>query len=110
MTLGELATLAAERVPATVIVFNDGAYNALRVRQESLHDQRYIGTMLGDLDFAQIAHGVGLRGELATSAERLRELCREAAAAREPLLIDVPITPRPLSERYAAVIEATRGN
>jgi thiamine pyrophosphate-dependent acetolactate synthase large subunit-like protein len=110
MTLGELATLAAERVPTTVIVFNDGAYNALRVRQESLHDQRYIGTILGDLDFAQIARGVGLRGERATSAERLRELCREAAVAREPLLIDVPITPRPLSERYAAVIEATRGN
>jgi thiamine pyrophosphate-dependent acetolactate synthase large subunit-like protein len=110
MTLGELATLAAERVPATVIVFNDGAYNALRVRQESLYDERYIGTLLGDLDFAQIARGVGLRGERATSAARLRELCREAAAAREPLLIDVPITPQPLSERYAAVIEATRGN
>ncbi|MFN8511191.1 MAG: thiamine pyrophosphate-binding protein [Thermomicrobiales bacterium] len=110
MTLGELATLAAERVPATVVVFNDGAYNALRVRQESLHGERYVGTMLGELDFAQIARGVGLRGERATSAGRLRELCREAAEARGPLLIDVPITPRPLSERYAAVIEATRGS
>lgn len=109
MTLGELATLAAERVPATVIVFNDGAYNALRVRQESLHGERYVGTMLGELDFAQVARGVGLRGERATGAARLRDLCREAAQAREPLLIDVPITPRPLSERYAAVIEATRG-
>lgn len=110
MTLGELATLAAERVPATVVVFNDGAYNALRVRQESLHGERYVGTMLGELDFAQVARGVGLRGERATSAERLRELCREAAEARGPLLIDVPITPLPLSERYAAVIEATRGS
>jgi acetolactate synthase-1/2/3 large subunit len=109
MTLGELATLAAERVPAAVVVFNDGAYNALRVRQESLHGVRYIGTRLGERAFARVARGGGLRGERASSAERLRALCREAAEAREPLLIDVPITPRPLSERYAAVIEATRG-
>lgn len=110
MTLGELATLAAERVPATVVVFNDGVYNALRVRQESIHAGRYIGTDLGPTDFAAIARGVGMRGERATSLAHLRDLCREAAAPRGPLLIDVPITPRPLSERYAAVIEASRAS
>ncbi|MDP9372407.1 MAG: thiamine pyrophosphate-binding protein [Chloroflexota bacterium] len=106
MTLGELATLAAERTPLTVIVFNDGCYNALRVRQEAVHEGRYVGTTLGDLDFAGVARGVGLRGERVVSTEQLRARLGEAAAPRGPLLLDVPITPAPLSERYAAVIEA----
>ena len=108
MTLGELATLAAERVPVTVVVFNDGVYNALRVRQASIHEGRFIGTELGAVDFAQIARSVGMRGERATTLAHLRELCTEAATPRGPLLIDVPITPEPLSERYTAVIEASR--
>jgi hypothetical protein len=36
----------------------------------------------------------------------LRAHFAEAAAPREPLLLDIPIDPAPLSERYAAVIEA----
>lgn len=110
MTLGELATLAAERVPLTIVAFNDGAYNALRVRQEAAHGGRYVGTMLGDLDLAGVARGVGLRAARPATAVELRALLREAAAPTAPLLIDVPITPRPLSERYAAVIEAARGH
>ncbi|HET8630698.1 MAG TPA: thiamine pyrophosphate-binding protein [Thermomicrobiales bacterium] len=106
MTLGELATLAAERAPLTVAVFNDGCYNALRVRQEAAHGERYVGTLLGDLDFAQVARGLGLRGERVVAADQLRARFAEAAAPREPLLLDIPIAPAPLSERYAAVVEA----
>ena len=106
MTLGELATLAAERVPLTVAVFNDGCYNALRVRQEAAHDRRYVGTLLGALDLAQVARGLGLRAERVASAEQLRNRFAEAASPREPLLLDIPIDPAPLSDRYAAVIEA----
>jgi acetolactate synthase-1/2/3 large subunit len=106
MTLGELATIAAERAPLTVAVFNDGCYNALRVRQEASHERRYVGTQLGAVDFAQVARGLGLRGERIASVEQLRARFAEAAAPREPLLLDIPIDPAPLSERYAAVIEA----
>lgn len=106
MTLGELATIAAERVPLTIIVFNDGYYNALRLRQEVAHGRRYVGTALGALDFAQMARGVGLRGERVTALGQLRGYLREAARRAEPLLLDVPVSPLPLSERYAAVVEA----
>lgn len=106
MTLGELATIVAERVPLTIVVFNDGQYNALRVRQEAAHGGRYVGTALGALDFSQVARGVGLRAERIVGAEHLRERLGEAAAPHEPLLLDVPITPAPLSERYTAVLEA----
>ncbi len=106
MTLGELATLAATGVPLTVVVFNDGVYNALRVRQEAVYERRYVGTTLGATDFATVARGLGLRAERITSAEGLRARLAEAAAPTGPLLLDVPITPEPLSERYAAVVEA----
>jgi acetolactate synthase-1/2/3 large subunit len=106
MTLGELATIAAERVPLTVVVFNDGHYNALRIRQDVVHEQRYVGTNLGDLDFAQTARSVGLRGEQVTSIEQLREHLRDATRREYPLLLDIPISHVPLSERYAAVVEA----
>jgi acetolactate synthase-1/2/3 large subunit len=106
MTLGELATIAAMKVPVTVIVFNDGQYNALRVRQEAIFDKRYVGTDLGTLDFAQVARGLGMRGERVASVAELRRFLGEALSCREPMLVDVPITPEPLSERYTAVIEA----
>ena len=106
MTLGELAAIAAERVPLTIVVFNDGYYNALRLRQEVAHGRRYVGTALGTLDFAQMARGVGLRGERVAALEQFRGYLREAARRVEPLLLDVPVSPLPLSERYAAVVEA----
>jgi len=106
MTLGELATIAAMCVPITIAVFNDGQYNALRVRQEAIFDRRFVGTDLGTLDYAQVARGLGMRGEKITSAMHLRQCIQEAATRREPLLLDIPITPEPLSERYTAVIEA----
>ncbi len=106
MTLGELATIAAIQAPVTVAVFNDGQYNALRVRQEAIFDRRFVGTDLGALDYAQVARGLGMRGEKITSAAQLRACLSTAATRREPLLLDIPITPEPLSERYTAVIEA----
>ncbi|HEY7907528.1 MAG TPA: thiamine pyrophosphate-binding protein, partial [Thermomicrobiales bacterium] len=106
MTLGELATIAALHAPVTVAVFNDGQYNALRVRQEAIFDRRFVGTALGALDFAQVARGLGMRGEKITSAAQLRRCLADAAIRHEPLLLDIPITPEPLSERYTAVIEA----
>ncbi len=105
MTLGELATIAAMNVPVTIAVFNDGQYNALRVRQEVIFDRRFVGTALGTLDYAQVARGLGMRGEKIVSATQLRQCIEGAAARREPLLLDIPITPEPLSERYTAVIE-----
>jgi acetolactate synthase-1/2/3 large subunit len=106
MALGELATLAAEHILLTVVVFNDGAYNALRVRQEAIYDQRYVGTFIGAVDFAQIAHGLGLPGARVESVDQLRQLLAETSDARSPMLLDVPIDSAPLSERYAAVVEA----
>ena len=106
MTLGELATIAALNVPVTVAVFNDGQYNALRVRQEAIFDRRYVGTALGSLDYAQVARGLGMRGARVADAAHLRTLLRTLPMGREPVLLDIPITPEPLSERYTAVIEA----
>jgi hypothetical protein len=36
----------------------------------------------------------------------LRQSIQEAATGTAPLLLDIPIAPDPLSERYTAVIEA----
>ena len=106
MALGELATIAAHRLPITIVVFNDGQYNALRVRQEAMFDRRYVGTDIGAVDFALIATGMGLAGVRITSGAQLRDTLRSAGERTGPLLIDVPIAPEPLSERYTAVVEA----
>lgn len=107
MTLGELATLAAERVPLTICVFNDGCYNALRVRQEAIFDRRYVGTMIGETNFVSVAEGVGLPAIRVESLGQLRQSLAEAAEGQAPLLLDIPTSSAPLSERYTAVIEAS---
>jgi thiamine pyrophosphate-dependent acetolactate synthase large subunit-like protein len=71
-----------------------------------LFDRRFVGTELGALDYAQVARGLGMRGEKIASASQLRQSIQEAATGNAPLLLDIPIAPDPLSERYTAVIEA----
>lgn len=65
----ELLTALRERVPLTVIVFNDGHYGLIRKQQLGAHGHAF-GTALNNPDFRRFAESVGARYErLAADAE-----------------------------------------
>ena len=59
---GELATVAQEQIPLTVVIVDDGGYGMLRYDQDVHGDERY-GVDLVTPDFAALAASFGIRAE-----------------------------------------------
>jgi acetolactate synthase-1/2/3 large subunit len=99
----ELATLANERLPVVVIVFNDGGYGILRNIQDKQYGQGEgrIGVDLGQPDFVGLAASLGVAAERVVSAEGFGKALRGALAVAKPYLIEVDLTSiGPMSRPY----------
>lgn len=90
MMLGELATAAGLARQVTVVVFEDGYYNALRIYQDGLYGRR-VGVMLHNPDFMLLGRAYG------APVERVEEIGDLRAAVERAVAID----PAPLPDRYA---------
>jgi acetolactate synthase-1/2/3 large subunit len=92
--LQELATARKHRIGLIAVVFTDGYFgNVRRIQQEDFG--RTIGTELANPDFVAVARSFGVNGIRVTTPEKLRGVIREAGAADEPLLIEVPVGDMP---------------
>ena len=92
---GELATVAQERIPLTLVIVDDGGYGMLRYDQDVTGAERY-GVDLVTPDFVALARSFGIR---AHKVEGLDDEFGEALAAHiehdEPSVL-VAATPEPL--------------
>jgi thiamine pyrophosphate-dependent acetolactate synthase large subunit-like protein len=98
MSLGELETVARIGLPLTVVVLNDAAYAA------EVHHLRHHGLPEGlarfpDTDLAAVATALGVTGLRVESAAEL-DLLQELVPAGGPVLLDVRITDRVVSDRF----------
>lgn len=104
LCLGELRTLARERLRVVVIVFADGELSLIRIKQ----DRRGLdaaGVGIGAMDWPGVAQAVGVRGLRACDASALRAHLEKALAADGPSLIEARIDPA----GYGRILEALRG-
>jgi acetolactate synthase-1/2/3 large subunit len=83
--VGELATVAQEQLPLTVVVVDDGGYGMLRFP----HEHRE-GCELSPVNFTQVAHGFGIAAEhvQGVGADYEAALAR-AVQSNEPRLLHV---------------------
>ncbi len=92
---GELATVAQERIPLTLVIVDDGGYGMLRYDQDVTGSERF-GVDLVTPDFVALARSFGIR---AHQVEGLDDEFGEALAAHieydEPSVL-VASTPEPL--------------
>lgn len=83
-----IGALAGARVPAVVLVMNNGALDAIRwemlVNGLAEHE-----TSLGPVDFVTLARALGCRAERVVDRDGLREALRRALGAGQPYLLDV---------------------
>lgn len=86
-----LWSAAQLQLPLTVIIVNNGGYEALQSfsRRFGLSDP--VGTHLPGIDFVQLARGQGCAAARVTRAEELHAALREALAAKGPMLVDVQV-------------------
>jgi acetolactate synthase-1/2/3 large subunit len=94
-TGNELATAMRHKIPLVAIVFADGAFGNVRRIQEEQFGNRLIAADLANPDFVKYAESFGAAGRRARDAAALRTALREAVAAREPTLIEVPVGAMP---------------
>ncbi len=94
-TLNELSTLVQHGIPLVSVVFNDNAYGNVRRIQQDDFGGRVIASDLVNPDYRKLAEAFGVAGRRAETPSALRVQLREAIAAQEPALIEVPIGPTP---------------
>lgn len=93
MTLCELATAAALRLPIKVIIFNNGYLGMVRQWQELFYDERLNGVrMEGNPDFARLAEAYGCKTfRLKRNADIKRILTNAVEYNEGPVVIDAVI-------------------
>ncbi|MBA2391042.1 MAG: thiamine pyrophosphate-binding protein [Geodermatophilaceae bacterium] len=104
MGVGELATLAQEQLPVTVLVVDDGGYGMLRYDQDRLGDP-HRGVDLRSPEWTHLGAAFGIPTQLIDDVgEPLERALGHAMAAGGPQLVVVParlIPPRTTSPRWA---------
>ncbi len=102
MCLAELETIVRLDLPITIVVFNDSTLSLIEIKQRDDHGGpaavRYSPT-----DFAAVAAGMGMAGDVASSADEVVDALRSQRVG--PRLIDARIDPA----AYPELIRITRG-
>jgi acetolactate synthase-1/2/3 large subunit len=94
-TMNELATMAQHQIGVVALVFNDGAYGNVRRMQKYDYNNKIIASELDNPDFVKLAAAFGIAGRRVHTPDELRVALREAIAAGEPALIEVPVEEMP---------------
>ncbi|WP_075182274.1 thiamine pyrophosphate-binding protein [Pantoea sp. 1.19] len=87
--LGELATLAQEKVNVTLLVMNDGGYGVMRGIQDKYFAGRQYYNRLHTPDFCAVATATGLRAWRLTHIAEADAILAEALAVSGPSVVEV---------------------
>jgi len=94
MSLSELATVAAHRIPVKIAVLNNNSLGMVRQIQELSYQRRYIAVDLaGNPDFVAIAQAYGVAARRVDDPAELRPALEWAERYDGPMLLDIHIDP-----------------
>ncbi|MFP4662618.1 MAG: biosynthetic-type acetolactate synthase large subunit [Halanaerobiales bacterium] len=107
MNIQEFATIAKNKLPVKIIIFNNQYLGMVRQWQELFFEKRYAGTCLrrqegcppqcsapGDdcpemiPDFVQVAKGYGIKAKRVSKPEEVKSALQEAMDSKEAYLLD----------------------
>lgn len=91
--IADLETAAREELPVTAIVTNNDALGSSKMSQLGGYNIDQSTDFHPDVDYAQVARGLGCAGEHITDPERVGPAITDALDADEPTLLDVQVDP-----------------
>jgi len=100
MTLQEVMTAVTQKVNIVAILMNNNVYGAERRNQYDFFDERYFWTELENPSFADIARDMGAVAKRITRPEEIAPALAEAFASEAPVVLEVMIDGKVLSEPY----------
>jgi pyruvate dehydrogenase (quinone) len=93
MMMGELATLAQERLPVKVVVIKNGYLGLILWEQLVFLGNPQYGVDFADVDFAKVGEGCGIRAVSIDDPARCGDQLREALAVEGPALVECVCDP-----------------
>lgn len=100
MTLQEVMTAVTEKINVIAVLLNNSQYGAEKRNQYDFFNKRFFWTDLDNPDFAAIAQTMGAMTMRVDSPEQIGPALKEALQAKRPVVIDVQIDPKILTEPY----------
>jgi acetolactate synthase-1/2/3 large subunit len=91
MTIQEMGTIAAYKIPVKVAVLNNMFLGMVRQWQELFFERRYSYTELPPVDFVKIANAYGIEGERVEAVDEVRPALTNAIAHDGPYILDFRI-------------------
>jgi pyruvate dehydrogenase (quinone)/pyruvate oxidase len=108
MMLGELATLAQERLPVKVIVNKNNTLGLIKWEQQIFLGNPEYGCNFNDVDFVKVAEGCGIHGVRIDDPTRCRDQLAEALELSEPALIECVTDPHEPPHPPQITVEQTK--
>ena len=93
MTMPELSTVVAEKLPIKIAIINNGYLGMVRQWQDIFYDQRYAGTPLHNPNFVKIADAYDIPAVAVSQKEDVEAAIQQARAHRGPFLIEFKVEP-----------------
>jgi acetolactate synthase-1/2/3 large subunit len=88
MTLQELATVAQEKMPLKIALFNNGVLGMVKQWQELFFDQHVKETPISGPDYVKLANSYGIPATRVTHQEDVMPALRQAESEDGPYLIE----------------------
>ena len=94
MTLQELATIAQEKLPVKIALFNNGHLGMVRQWQELFYEKRYKAVPVPGPDYVKLADAYGIPALRVKHRDEVMRALREAREHPGPFLIDFVLEPQ----------------
>ncbi|GAA2339428.1 ubiquinone-dependent pyruvate dehydrogenase [Streptomyces kunmingensis] len=108
MLLGELFTLRQNRLPAKIVVFNNGSLNFVELEMKAAGIVNY-ATELDNPQLAEVAAAIGLFSRRVERPGDLEDALKAAFAHDGPALVEVMTARQELSVPPAVTVEQAKG-
>ncbi|MFH0834102.1 MAG: biosynthetic-type acetolactate synthase large subunit [Patescibacteria group bacterium] len=93
MNIQELTTLAQEKIPLKIAVFNNGFLGMVRQWQELFYNKNYSATPLFNPDFVKLAEACGIKAFRVAKISEALSITQKAAQTKGPVLVEYLIEP-----------------
>jgi benzoylformate decarboxylase len=84
-----LWTAAQRKLPLTIVVLNNSGYGAMRSFSQVMQVRNVPGLDLPDIDFVEIAEGMGCSATRVATSSELAPALKRALSCKGPSLVDV---------------------
>ncbi len=91
MSVHEIATAVQYRIAVVAVILNNACWGSEKAYQKQYYRERYIGSDLLDINFADVAKSFGAHGERVRKPDEIAPALRQALSLNEPAVIDVVV-------------------